>query len=159
MTDRLLEALKTFLENNTVDNKTLTTYVIIISIIAILSIVINTIIQLILKRSESNESIRKIRSERRLDSTEKLYSNLCLLLLGLYDNTVYSGSGLEKYKQNIAKMRRWLSIYKIRIDNRIERKAIEVLDYIVDVLSDRTHRKITVEIQQLESIKKLYEAL
>jgi len=159
LTDKLLEALKTFLENNTVDNKTLTVYVVIISAIAILSVVINTVIQLLLKRSESNESIRKIRSERRLESTEKLYSNLSLLLLSLYDNKVYSGSDMEIYKQNIAKVRRWLNIYKIRIDNKIERIAIEILDYIVDVLSDRNQRKITEEIRLLESIKKAYEAL
>jgi len=148
-----IELFKKVLEVQVQDKNKILLYFVVIIAASILSIIVNTIIQVIMSSKTYKYDIRKLRNERCLKLVENLYSYLNTISDDLLSNNP------DATLKQIIKIRKWTSSNKIVIGKNIYKITIEILDYFSITLSDMKLRNIKTENDLFSRFIKGYESL
>ena len=123
----------------------------------IVNIIVNLIIPVILSHFNKKNEIRKIRSERKLDSAESVIKQLRLLssyFLGFTD-----AKNMSEGKMKINNLREYVYSNDLLLSEELSCLANNLLDYYSDVLVSPENKNADSENKIFIKMKKAYEEI
>ncbi|MBP3366683.1 MAG: hypothetical protein J6K96_06765 [Treponema sp.] len=130
--------------------------IIILIIISIIYLIINLLIPIFLSSFNRRNEIKKIRSERKLDSTENVIKQLRLLSSSL---SIIDTKNVDEGRLKINELREYVHSSELLLTKEILDVANDLLDYCEIVLVTPEERDSSKEKNFFIKMKKEYEKI
>lgn len=153
MEQSIIEIIDKYLITQEQDYEKTCMFLIISSIIFIISTIFNIIIQMIINRQLLKNETKKIKFERKIEFIENLYKKLVEIKMSSIESIS------EEYLTRIKEINHWLSQNKINLTNGIFNASKSILDYFIEIYTDPENKDIKREKKLFDKFIQEYESL
>lgn len=153
MEQSIIEIIDKYLVTQEQDYEKTCMFLIISSIIFIISTISNIVIQMIINRQLLKNETKKIKFERKIEFIENLYKKLVEIKMSSIESIS------EEYLTRIKEINYWLSQNKINLTNGIFNASKSILDYFIEIYTDPENKDIKREKKLFDKFIQEYESL
>ena len=153
MEQSIIEIIDKYLITQEQDYEKTCMFLIISSIIFIISTISNIFIQMIINGQLLKNETKKIKFERKIEFIENLYKKLVEIKMSSIESIS------EEYLTRIKEMNYWLSQNKINLTNGIFNASKSILDYFIEIYTDPEKKDIKKEKKLFDKFIQEYESL